>query len=106
MKPLKHYLLFGSPSAHGTRSMLLGAWRYIVHFGTSFGFDANAATSAADVTIMGDGRAIDLQVDQHLVGQGCRVERLGGDQYSIDPVLASRIALNSEFGDTLGPDRR
>lgn len=97
-KFLGHYLLFGSPAVHTTRSMLIGARKYISQFGLTVGFDPGVATGAQAVTIMGDERSIGLNVDDLLQRAGCRVERISGDQYKIDAVLSERVTRNAEFG--------
>jgi hypothetical protein len=97
-KPIAHYLLFGSPTALSTRSMLVGARKYISQFAPTLGFDPKVAANAQNVTILGDARSVDQTVDAQLQSAGCRVERLSGDQYTVDAILADRAAENSEYG--------
>lgn len=97
-KIIGHYLLFGTPAAHATRSILIGARNYISRFGPTVGFDPATAANAQMVTIMGDGRSVDFSLDARLQSAGCRVERLNGDQYNVDTILADRVARNAEFG--------
>ncbi len=97
-KTIRHYLLFGPPSTHVTRSTLIGATKYITTFGPTVGFDAAAAENAQNVTIIGDVRAVVPSIEAHLIEAGCHVERLNGDQYRVDAILAERAAKGAEFG--------
>lgn len=97
-KTLRHYVLFGPPSAHATRAMLLGARNYIAQFGPAVGFDATDAANAESVTIIGDVRVVSSSVEAQLKRAGCKVERLIGDQYAIDAVFSDRTARGTEFG--------
>ncbi len=96
IKPLAHYLLFGSAPERATRSMLLGARKYIERFAPTLGFSATDAMNAQTVTIIGDTRAVPGDIDAQLQNAGCRVERLNGDQYAVDAMLAERVARGVE----------
>ena len=96
-KLLRHYVLFGPPSARATHSMLLGARNYLLRFAPTLGFDASEAGNAEAVTIVGDVRLVSVSVERQLRKAGCRVERLGGDQYAADAVFADRVARDQEF---------
>ncbi len=98
MKTLRHYLLFGAPSAPGTRSMLISAQPYVTSFATSFGFDLNAASNAETVSIVGDVRAVPATAETQLQNAGCRVERLNGDQYAVAAMFSDRVTRNAEYG--------
>ncbi len=97
-KSLSHLMLFGSPAAPSTRSLLLGARKYIFHFAPSLSFSPADATVAQHVTIVGDVRAVPTDLDAQLKNIGCQVERISGDQYAIDAIFADRVARNAEFG--------
>ena len=97
-KPIAHYVLFGSPTVHATLSQLIGARKYIAQFGPVVGFTASDATNAHTVTIIGDTRAVSASVDTQLQNAGYRVQRLDGDQYAVDAILADRVARGAEFG--------
>lgn len=96
--PVAHYMLFGSPAEQATRSMLIGARKYVMQFGPTLGFSAQDAALAQRVTIVGDSRAIAANVEKELRDVGCRVERLDGDQYAADLILGDRVARTTEFG--------
>ncbi len=91
-------MLFGSKPDGAVRARLLGARAYMTQFGVTVGFDASAAANAQTVTIVGDARAVDASVEAQLQNAGCRVERLNGDQYTVDAILADRVARQAEFG--------
>ena len=93
-KSIAHYLLFDSPPS--ARDSILGARKYILKFGVTLGFDANAAANAQYVTIVG--RANNVGIEAQLKSAGCRVERIDGDQYAIDATFAERVARGTEFG--------
>ncbi len=90
-KIIAHYMLFGPAREHATRSMLLGARQYIARFTPTIGFSAADAANAQTVTIVGDARAVPADVDAQLQQAGCNVERLNGDQYMVDALLAERV---------------
>ena len=95
-KVLAHYMLFGPATEHATRSMLIGGRQYIARFAPAVGFSVSDATNAQTVTIVGDTRAVPATVDAQLQAAGCIVERLKGDQYLIDAVLAERVTRGVE----------
>ncbi len=97
-KPIQHLMLFGAPSASSTRSLLVGARKYVHLFGPALSFNTADATMAQRVTIVGDARAVATDLDGQLKNSGCQVERLGGDQYVVDAIFADRVARNAEFG--------
>ncbi len=97
-KSIQHLLLFGAPSAISTRSLLLGARKYVHQFGPTLSFSAADAAMAEHVTIVGDARALPTDLDGQLKNIGCQVERLSGDQYAVDAIFADRVARNAEFG--------
>lgn len=98
---LEHYVLLGSPSQHVTQLMLIGARHYIARFGPVVGFDPKEASYATFVTVIGDGRAVPPDVDRMLQEAGCRVERLAGDQYTVDAILEERVAHGQRYGEDL-----
>ncbi len=95
-KVLAHYMLFGPATDHATRSMLIGARQFLARFAPTVGFSVSDATNAQTVTIVGDARAVPADVDARLQAAGCIVERLNGDQYAVDAVLAERVTRGVE----------
>lgn len=95
--PLRHYLLFGSPSNSQWRHLVLSR-QYITRYKLAFGFSVEQALHAQRVTIMGDTSQVSLEDEAALKRAGIRVERWLGDLNALEVILRERIANNVEFG--------
>jgi len=91
-KPLALYLLFGSPSAPGTRTNFILAHNYVLKVGALCGFSVDEATNAQRVLIVGDTSAASTEDEAKLVAAGCQVSRLSGDSYAVERAFADLTA--------------
>jgi hypothetical protein len=91
-KPLPFYLLFGSPSAPGTRTNFVLAQNYVLKVGALCGFSVNEASNARRVLIVGDTSAVSAEDEAKLVAAGCQVSRLSGDSYVVERAFADLMA--------------
>ncbi len=96
-KPLYHYLLFASPSTRGTRANFRAAFKYIMHFAPTVGFNPTEATRAQHVTIIGDSRAVSEEDERRLKEAGCHVERLAGDSRAVARALNELVRAGKRF---------
>ncbi len=91
-KPLAFYVLFGSPSAPGTRTNFILAHNYVLKVGALCGFSVDEATNAQRVLIVGDTTAVSAEDEARLVAAGCQVSRLSGDSYAVERAFADLMA--------------
>jgi hypothetical protein len=91
-KFLASYILFGSPSAPGTRTNFLLAHSYVLKVGALCGFSVDEAINAQKVLIVGDASAVSAEDEARLVEAGCQVSRLSGDSYAVERVFADLMA--------------
>jgi len=91
-KPLGEYLLFGAPEAPGTHTSILLALDYLLALQPTFGFHIEEAVAADRVLIIGDDEAVSPDTERRLLEAGCQVERVGGDSYTVQRLLAERAA--------------
>ena len=87
-KAIAHYLLFGQPSALGTRTNLLLAQEVLRRSGATAGFSVSEAAQAQRVIIVGDESAVSAANEATLREAGCEVARLDGDSYVVEQLLA------------------
>ena len=87
-KAIAHYLLFGQPSALGTRTNLLLAQEVLRRSGATAGFSVSEAAQAQRVIIVGDESAVSAANEATLREAGCEVARLDGDSYVLEQLLA------------------
>jgi len=91
-KLLAEYVLFGPPDAAGTRTNLLLALDYLLAVQPTFGFRVEEAQRAQRVLIIGGTEAVSAEAEAALVAAGCEVERIAGDSYTVERLLAERIS--------------
>jgi hypothetical protein len=87
-KVIGHYLLFGESTAIGTRTNLLLALDALRRLGATAGFALQDASRSTRVTIVGDLDAVSALDEAALREAGCEVDRLAGDSYAVEELLA------------------
>jgi len=75
----------------GTQTSLLLALDYLLAKQATFGFRMEEAREARRVLIIGDKEAVSAEAEASLVAAGCEVERIVGDSYAVERLLAERI---------------
>ena len=90
-KVLAEYVLFGPPAAPGTPTSLLLALDYLLARKPAFGFRPEEARAAQRVLIIGDVEAVSAEAEAALRAAGCEVERIAGDSYTVERLLAGRL---------------
>lgn len=78
-KSIEHYLLFPSWDWGISDWHWQLALNYVRRFRPTCGFDPHEAARARFVTLLGDGQGIDEAIERELRAQGCRVERIPGE---------------------------
>jgi len=94
---LEHYVLFGPPDALDTRTSLVLALDYVLAFQPVCGFSVEEALCARRVTIIGDEKAVSAADEARIRNSGAIVQRISGDSYTVERVLAERIASGRAF---------
>jgi hypothetical protein len=94
---LAHYVLFGPPDHPATLANLWLAQDYLLAFRPTFGFKADEAARAREVTLIGDPTAIPTEVETRLAAAGARVQRVQGTPGELTELLARRIEGGRPF---------
>lgn len=94
-RAIAEYLLFGEPGALDTRTSMLLAVDYILARRPAFGFSPQEAGMAAEVVIVGDTNAVSSEVEAGLLSSGCRVQRVCGDSFAVEQLLAERLRAHA-----------
>jgi hypothetical protein len=81
-KPIYQYVLFGGKNGERTDELMRTAQGYVSAFQPSVGFRVSDAVQAEYVTIVGGHQGISEQVENWLAANGCKVERIAGEDAS------------------------
>lgn len=92
-KPLAHYVLVAPAERAAGQVDWQLAVPYVQAFGLTIGTQADAASLAQRVAIIGSSPGgVPVATEQALVAAGCQVERIGGTPANILAALAKRIS--------------
>ena len=83
-KPIQRYILFGPPSAPGTRTNFIIAQEYALKCSATCGFSPHEALNAVQVIIVGGTGVVSEGSEQRLRDAGCQVLRIAGDSYAAE----------------------
>jgi hypothetical protein len=95
-KSINHYLLLGPPQSRGRQTNLLVSTNYILAFSITVGFSVAEAKQARQVTVLGD--AASAAELEEIKNSGSEVEKLTGDPFELETVLAERVRAGRAFG--------
>jgi hypothetical protein len=98
VKPIYHYMLFWHHGDSWAKRDWTSAQDYIAEFQPSAGFSKEHAAQAENVTIVGGPLGVPQQVEDWLVTQGCRVDRIAGaNEAATKAMLTNLIKKGRRF---------
>lgn len=86
---IERYVLFGPPASSRTTVYLDLARGYLLARQPTFGFDANAASHARQVVIVGEAQDVSQEIEHALQQAGCQVQRVQGTPEQVAAALRS-----------------
>jgi len=97
-KPIYHYVLFWHHGDSWANRDWASAEHYVAAFQPTVGFSAEVAAQARYVTIIGGVLGVPKKVEDWLVAQGCKVERIAGaDEAATKQLLNALVKEGKRF---------
>ncbi len=97
-KPIFHYMLFWHRGDAWAQSDWVNAQDYIAAFQPTVGFSSQDAAQAQFVTIVGGPLGVPKKVEDSLIAQGSRVDRIAGkDEAATKKMLADLVKSGKRF---------
>lgn len=90
-KPIYHYMLFWHHGHSWAEKDWASAQNYIAAFQPSVGFSSKDAALAEYVTIVGGPLGVPKQVEDWLISQGCKVDRIAGKNESATKAMLTNL---------------